>query len=119
MAATIYHNPQCGTSRTVLARLQEAGLEPTVIEYLKTPPARERLASLVAEMGMRPRDLLRRKGTPYDTLGLDDPKFTDDELLDLMIEHPILIERPIVVTEAGTRLCRPADRLDEILPADG
>lgn len=114
---TIYHNPSCGTSRNTLALIRNSGAEPEVIEYLKTPPSRERLAALVAAMGMPVRELLRRKGTPYDELGLDDPKWTDDQLLDLMLRHPILINRPIVVTPLGTRLCRPSELVLDILPS--
>ena len=116
MSVTIYHNPNCGTSRTVLAALHEAGTEPEVIEYLKTPPTRAELADLIARMGIAPRDLLRQRGTPYDELGLDDPNWTDDQLIDLMAETPILIQRPIVVTSRGVRLCRPAETVHEILP---
>lgn len=112
---TIYHNPACGTSRNVLALIRNSGEEPRVIEYLKAPPTRDELAELVRRMGMRPRDLLRRKGTPYDALGLDDPKFSDEALIDLMIEHPILINRPIVVTPLGVKLCRPSETVLEIL----
>jgi arsenate reductase len=113
---TIYHNPACVTSRNVLAMIRNSGEEPRVVEYLKTPPTREELAELIRRMGMRPRDLLRRKGTPYDALGLDDPKFSDEALIDLMIEHPILINRPIVVTPLGVKLCRPSETVLEILP---
>lgn len=109
MTITIYHNPACGTSRNVLAMIRNSGEEPQIIEYLKSPPSREVLAELIRRMGIAPRDLLRRKGTPYDALGLDDPKFTDDELIDLMIEQPILINRPIVVTQLGVKLCRPSE----------
>ena len=116
MTITIYHNPACGTSRNVLAMIRNSGEEPRVVEYLKTPPTREELAELIRRMGMRPRDLLRRKGTPYDALGLDDPKFTDEALIDLMIEHPILINRPIVGTPLGVKLCRPSETVLEILP---
>lgn len=114
---TIYHNPACGTSRNTLAMIRNSGTEPEVIEYLKTPPGKEELAALVAAMGITARELLRRKGTPYDELGLDDPKWTDEQLLDLMAKHPILIERPIVVTPRGTRLCRPSELVLDILPA--
>lgn len=114
---TIYHNPSCGTSRNTLAMIRNSGAEPEVIEYLKTPPSRERLAALVAAMGVPVRELLRRKGTPYDELGLDDPKWTDDQLLDLMVQHPMLINRPIVVTPLGTRLCRPSERVLDLLPS--
>lgn len=113
---TIYHNPKCGTSRNVLAMIRQSGEEPEVIEYLKTPPSRDRLVELIAAMGISPRDLLRRKGTPYDELGLDDPKWSDDELVDFMTAHPILINRPVVVTPKGVRLCRPSEVILEILP---
>ncbi|MGX1309541.1 arsenate reductase [Amorphus suaedae] len=116
MTITIYHNPNCGTSRNVLGLIRNTGAEPVVIEYLKTPPARDVLVDLIARMGISVRDLLRRKGTPYDELGLDDPKWTDDALIDLMLEHPILINRPIVVTPLGTRLCRPSETVLDILP---
>ncbi|WP_342627635.1 arsenate reductase (glutaredoxin) [Nguyenibacter vanlangensis] len=116
MTITIYHNPACGTSRNTLAKIHDAGIEPTVIEYLKTPPSRDGLASLIARMGVPVRDLLRRKGTPYDALGLDDPALTDDQLIDAMIAHPILINRPIVVTPLGVRLCRPSETVLDLLP---
>lgn len=116
MAVRIYHNPQCGTSRNTLAILREAGEEPEVIEYLKSPPTRETLVDLIAHMGLTPRGLLRQRGTPYDELGLDDPGWTDDQLLDLMVKTPILIQRPIVVTSKGVRLCRPPETVTEILP---
>src|SRR5271165_3881097 len=116
MTVTIYHNPACGTSRNTLALIRQSGAEPEIVEYLKTPPSRARLIELLAAMGMKPRALLRKKGTPYEELGLGDPKWTDDELIDFMIAHPILIERPIVVTNKGTRLCRPAEKVLEILP---
>ena len=116
MTITIYHNPACGTSRNVLAMIRNSGEEPRVIEYLKTPPTREELAEMIRRMGLRPRDLLRRKGAPYEALGLDDPKFSDETLIDLMIEHPILINRPIVVTPLGVKLCRPSETVLEILP---
>jgi arsenate reductase (glutaredoxin) len=106
---TIYHNPACGTSRNVLAMIRNSGEEPRTIEYLKTPPSREQLADLIRQMGIAPRDLLRRKGTPYDELGLDDPVLTDGELIDRMVEQPILINRPIVVTPLGVKLCRPSE----------
>ena len=112
----IYHNPACGTSRNVLALIRNSGVEPKVIEYLKTPPSRAQLVDLLARMGMPVRDLLRRKGTPYDELGLDDPKWTDDQLIDLMLAHSILINRPIVVTPLGVRLCRPSETDLDILP---
>ena len=113
---TIYHNPDCGTSRNVLAMIRHAGEEPEIIEYLKTPPTRDELKGLLRQMAIAPRDLLRRKGAPYDELGLDDPGWTDDQLIDLMLQHPILINRPIVVTDKGVRLCRPAETVLEILP---
>jgi arsenate reductase len=116
MTVTIYHNPQCGTSRNVLAMIRNAGEEPEIIEYLKAPPTRETLVELIAGMGITARDLLRRKGTPYDELGLDNSNLTDDELIDLMLEHPILINRPIVVTPRGVRLCRPSETVLDILP---
>lgn len=116
MTITIYHNPACGTSRNTLAMIRQSGEEPDIILYLETPPTRERLVELMAAMGLTPRDLLRRKGTPYDELGLDDPKWSDDALIDLMIAQPILIERPIVVTPRGVRLCRPSEVVLEILP---
>lgn len=116
MTITIYHNPACGTSRNTLAMIRQSGEEPEVIEYLKTPPSRAKLVELIAAMGISPRDLLRRKGTPYDELGLDDEKWSDDELVDFMIAHPILINRPIVVTEKGVRLCRPSEAVLDILP---
>ncbi len=117
MTITIYHNPACGTSRNVLAMIRNSGEEPHIIEYLKTPPDRAELVDLIARAGLTPRELLRRKGTPYDELGLDDPNFTDDALIDLMIEQPILINRPIVVTPLGVRLCRPSEVVLDILPS--
>ena len=114
---TIYHNPACGTSRNTLAMIRNSGSEPEVIEYLKTPPGKEKLGALVRAMGISVREFLRRKGTPYDELGLDDPKWTDEQLLELMVKHPILIERPIVVTPLGTRLCRPSELVLDILPS--
>jgi arsenate reductase len=116
MTVTIYHNPACGTSRNTLAMIRASGEEPVVIEYLKTPPSRETLVRLLSDMGLAPRDLLRRKGTSYDELGLGNPKWTDDELIDVMLAHPILINRPIVVTPLGTRLCRPSESVLAILP---
>lgn len=116
MTITIYHNPACGTSRNTLAMIRQSGEEPEVIEYLKTPPSRARLVELIAAMGITPRELLRQKDTPYAELGLDDPKWTDDELIDLMLEHPILINRPIVVTPLGVRLARPSEAVLDILP---
>lgn len=117
MTVTVYHNPACGTSRNVLALIRNTGEEPEIVEYLTTPPARSELADLIRRMGIPVRDLLRRKGTPYHELGLDDPKWDDDRLLDLMIEHPILIERPIVVSPLGVRLCRPSETVLNLLPA--
>lgn len=113
---TIYHNPACGTSRNVLALIRNAGVEPHVIEYLKTPPERATLESLLARMGMKPRELLRERGTPYGELGLADERLSDAQLLDAMMSHPILINRPIVVTPWGVKLCRPAETLLDILP---
>ena len=116
MSIVIYHNPACGTSRNTLAMIRQSGEEPEVIEYLKTPPSREKLKELIAGMGVPVRALLREKGTPYKELGLDDAKWTDDELIDFMLAHPILINRPIVVTPKGARLCRPSEIVLEILP---
>ena len=116
MPIIIYHNPACSTSRNTLAMIRQSGEEPTVIEYLKTPPDRERLIALMHAMNMQPRNLLRQKGTPYAELGLGDPKWTDDELIDFMLRHPILINRPIVETPKGVRLCRPLEIVLEILP---
>lgn len=116
MHATIYHNPKCGTSRNTLSMLREAGCETEVIEYLKTPPTRERLIELIALMGITVRDLLRQKGSPYDELDLGDEKWTDDQLIDFMVEHPILINRPIVVLDGKARLCRPSEVVFELLP---
>ena len=116
MSIVIYHNPKCGTSRNTLAMIRQSGVEPEVIEYLNQPPSRPQLIKLIADMGITPRALLRRKGTPYDELGLDEPKWTDDQLIDFMISHPILINRPIVVTLKGTRLCRPSEAVLDILP---
>ncbi len=113
---TIYHNPDCGTSRNVLALIRNSGEEPTVIEYLKHPPSRATLEQLVADMGIGVRDLLRQKGTPHDELGLADAKWTDAELIGFMLAHPILINRPIVVTPLGTRLCRPSEAVLDLLP---
>jgi arsenate reductase len=116
---TIYHNPACGTSRNTLALLRHAGLEPEVIEYLKTPPGKEKLRELLGAMQMGVRELLREKGTPYAELGLADPKWTDEQLLDFIVQHPILMNRPIVVTPLGTKLCRPSEEVLEILPVPG
>lgn len=113
----IYHNPDCGTSRNALAMIRNAGIEPHVIEYLKTPPARALLVQLIARAGLTPRDLLREKGTPHAALGLDDKALGDDALLDAMLAHPILINRPLVVTPLGVALCRPSERVLDLLPA--
>lgn len=113
---TIFHNPACGTSRNVLAMIRNSGVEPVVVEYLKTPPSRARLVELVASLGIPVRDLLRRKGTPYEVLKIDDPRWTDDQLLDFMLAHPILMNRPIVVTPMGARLCRPSETVLDLLP---
>jgi arsenate reductase (glutaredoxin) len=113
---TIYHNPDCGTSRNTLALIRNSGVEPQIIEYLKTPPSREELVALMHLMGMTPRQLLREKGTPYRELGLDDPAKSDDELLDAMMAHPILINRPVVVAPLGVKLCRPSELVLDILP---
>ncbi|MCK1405330.1 arsenate reductase (glutaredoxin) [Bradyrhizobium sp. 76] len=115
MSVTIYHNPACGTSRNTLAMIRQSGVEPDVIEYLKTPPSREKLVELVKALGISVRALLREKGTPYKELDLDDPKWSDDELIDQMLAHPILINRPIVVTPKGTRLCRPSEAVLDLL----
>ena len=114
--STIYHNPACGTSRNVLALIRNSGEEPEVIEYLKNPPDRATLEGLISAMGVPVRDVLRQKGTPYDELGLNDPKWTDAQLVDFMLQHPILINRPIVVTPLGARLCRPSEAVLDILP---
>lgn len=113
---TIYHNPQCGTSRNTLALIRNSGEEPRIVHYLETPPSREELLKLIAATGQPVRSLMREKGTPYAELGLDDPAKTDDELVDAMLAHPILINRPIVVTPLGTRLCRPSEAVLDILP---
>lgn len=113
---TIFHNPACGTSRNALALIRNSGIEPDVIEYLKTPPSKEQLQQLLIAMGIKVRALLREKGTPYAELDLGNPKWTDNELLDHMLAHPILINRPIVVTPLGTRLCRPSEAVLDILP---
>lgn len=117
MAVTIFHNPACGTSRNTLALIRHAGITPVVIEYLKTPPSKEELRALLAEMGVSVRDVLREKGTPYGELGLGDPKWTDEQLLDFIQQHPILLNRPIVRTPLGSKLCRPSEEVLEILPA--
>lgn len=116
---TIYHNPDCGTSRNTLAMIRQAGVAPEVILYLDTPPSRDRLEALIAAMGITPRDLLRRKGTPHDSPGLDDPSLSDAELIDAMMAHPILINRPVVVGPRGTRLCRPSEEVLSVLDAPG
>lgn len=116
MSITIYHNPDCGTSRNVLALIRNSGEEPRIIEYLKAPPSRDELVSLIGRMGIPVRDLLRRKGTPYDELKLDNPALSDDALIDAMMAHPILINRPIVVTPEGVKLCRPSETVLDILP---
>ena len=114
---TIYHNPACGTSRNTLALIRNSGAEPDVIEYLKTPPGKERLQQLLAAMGIPACELLRQKGTPYEELGLGDPKWTEDELVDFMVQHPILMNRPVVVTPLGAKLCRPSELVLDILPS--
>ena len=114
---TIYHNPDCGTSRNTLALIRNSGVEPVIIEYLKTPPGRARLVELIVAMGVPVRSVLRKKGTPYDQLKLDEPHWTDDQLIDFMVDHPILMNRPIVVTPLGTRLCRPSEAVLDILPS--
>jgi arsenate reductase len=116
MSITIFHNPACGTSRNTLAMIRNSGVEPTVVEYLKTPPTKARLQELLAAMGTGPRELLREKGTPFAELDLANEKWTDDELLDFMLAHPILINRPVVETPLGTRLCRPSELVLDILP---
>jgi arsenate reductase (glutaredoxin) len=116
MTIVIYHNPACGTSLNTLAMIRQSGEEPEIVEYLKSPPSRERLIHLTRLMSIRPRDLLRRNGTPYEELGLDDPKWSDDQVIDFMIAHPILINRPIVLTSKGARLCRPSEAVLDILP---
>ncbi|MDT3720084.1 arsenate reductase (glutaredoxin) [Pseudomonas oryzihabitans] len=115
-AITIYHNPACGTSRNVLGLIRNSGVEPEIIHYLETPPDRAQLERLIVALGIPLRDLLRQKGTPYAELGLDDPHLSDAELIAAMLRHPILINRPIVVTPLGTRLCRPSEQVLEILP---
>lgn len=112
----IYHNPECGTSRNALAMIRNAGIEPHVIEYLKTPPARPLLVQLIERAGLTPRELLRKKGTPFEALGLGDPDLSDDALVDEMIEHPILINRPLVVSPLGVKLCRPSEAVLDLLP---
>ena len=114
----IYHNPECGTSRNSLGLIRNAGIEPHVVEYLKTPPARALLVELIDRAGMRPRELLREKGTPYAELGLGDTSLSDDALVDAMMAHPILINRPLVVSPLGVKLCRPSDAVLDLLPSD-
>ena len=115
-SVTIYHNPDCGTSRNALTLIRDSGIEPRVVEYLKTPPDREKLVELIAAMGVPVREVLRRKDTPYDELDLDNPKWTDDQLIDFMVAYPILMNRPIVMTPLGTKLCRPSETVLDILP---
>ena len=115
MSVTIFHNPNCGTSRNTLQAIRDAGHHPAIVEYLKTPLDADAIRALLAKLDLKPRDVLRRKGTPYDDLGLEDRKWTDDQLIDFMAAHPILIERPIVVTNKGARLCRPSEKVQEIL----
>ncbi|WP_342040865.1 glutaredoxin-dependent arsenate reductase [Aeromonas caviae] len=115
-AITLYHNPECGTSRNTLELIRNSGVEPTIIHYLETPPSRDELVALIAAMGMPVRDLLRKNVPPYEALGLAEARFSDDELIDAMLAHPILINRPIVVTPLGTRLCRPSEVVLDILP---
>jgi arsenate reductase (glutaredoxin) len=117
MSVTIYHNPECGTSRNTLAMIRNAGIEPTVIEYLSSPPDRQTLQQMIRAAGLTVRQAIREKGTPYAELGLSDPSLSDDQLLDAMLTHPILINRPFVVTELGIRLCRPSELVLDILPA--
>ena len=117
MDVIIYHNPECGTSRNTLALIRNAGIEPHIVEYLKTPPTRLLLRRMIERMGAGVRHVIREKGTPFEELGLGDPSLSDDQLLDAMMEHPILINRPIVVTPVGVRLCRPSEAVLDILPA--
>ena len=116
-AITIFHNPACGTSRNTLALIRHSGVEPMIVEYLKAPPSRTELAELIAALNLPVRAVMRRKGTPYDALNLDDPTWSDDQLVGFIVEHPILLERPIVVTPLGTRLCRPSEAVLDILPS--
>lgn len=118
MSVTIYHNPACATSRNTLALIRHAGIEPVVVEYLKTPPTKDGLRELLAAMGITVREILRRKGTPYEALDLDHPKWTDEDLLDFIGRYPILLNRPVVVTPLGTKLCRPSEEVLELLPID-
>lgn len=119
MDIVIYHNPECGTSRNVLELIRHVGIEPHVVEYLKTPPSRALVAQLVARMGVSVRDILREKGTPYAELGLDDPSLSDEALLDAIEAHPILMNRPVVVSPAGVKLCRPSETVLDLLPTEG
>jgi arsenate reductase len=114
----IYHNPECGTSRNALAMIRNAGIEPHVVEYLKTPPSRAMLESLIARAGLSPRDLLREKGTPFAELGLGDPDLSDEQVVDAMMEHPILVNRPLVVSPLGVKLCRPSEEVLNLIPAE-
>jgi len=116
MEIVIYHNPACGTSRNTLGLIRNTGVEPQIIEYLKNPPGRDELGSLIARMGISTRELLRKKGTPYEELNLGDPALTDEQLIDAMMAHPILINRPIVMTSNGVKLCRPSEAVLDILP---
>lgn len=116
MDIIIYHNPECGTSRNVLAMIRNAGIEPHVVEYLKSPPSRELLVQLIERAGISPRELLREKNTPYAELGLDNPAIDDERILDAMMEHPVLINRPLVVSPMGVKLCRPSEAVLELLP---
>lgn len=116
MTITIFHNPACGTSRNTLAMIRQSGEEPVIVAYLETPPSREKLMEMIESAGLSVRDAIRQKGTPYVELGLDDPALTDDALIDAMIAHPILINRPFVVTDKGVRLCRPSELVLDILP---
>lgn len=118
MSMTIYHNPACGTSRNTLAMIRQAGIEPTIIHYLETPPTRDELSKLIEALPITARELLRQKGTPFEALGLDNQDLTDEQLIDAMMEHPILINRPIVVSDKGTRLCRPSEAVMELLPSN-
>ncbi|WP_087688938.1 arsenate reductase (glutaredoxin) [Pandoraea sp. PE-S2R-1] len=117
MSVTIFHNPACGTSRNTLAMIRNAGIEPTIVEYLNTPPDRHTLQTMIRDAGLTVREAIREKGTPYDELGLAAPSLSDDQLLDAMLAHPVLINRPFVVTDLGTRLCRPSERVLDILPS--
>jgi len=118
MTVTVYHNPACGTSRNVVQHLRDSGIEPVIVEYLKMPPDRATLKRLLARMGMTARELLRRRGTPYDEMGLDNPALTEDQLIDAMVKNPILIERPIVATDHAAKLCRPADLVRELIATE-